>query len=454
MTTRAYVRISLDTAVSGSIKKQREQLRRYAGEEVVWYEDRSVSGSKVPLREREAGSRLLADLRPGDRVIVTKIDRLARSVQDLLSTVDHIEQAGASITFTEQAISTEGPTGKLSLAIFGAVAQFEAALISERRKESLASFKGEGRHAVGSAPYGLHSVPNPNGRGLVLRPDPEQAPLLRDVVSRVLTGETQRSLAAELGLSETYFGRLIRNSRLAGVLDPSDETPRIDPDMAVFSLAEWEELQTYLDRPLKAWTRAEGYGELLRCSECGERLYFNASKRKPEFGVYRCRRHKHGADQPGASITVGLADQIVTEDFLREYGDLPVMVQIRESASAERAEAIAKARFNMDAAQRAQNEAESDTDMDSAFRAYKLAKQALKDAEAMPETMVTKWVGTGETYGERWERDPSDRVAIAKTLGCWIVSPGRMPAREKVRWAPETTPKKLGELWSKTQKPS
>src|SRR5687768_8693795 len=122
MTDRGYARISLDTQQSGSISKQTERIKAVAGSDVQWYKDESVSGSKVPFAERPEGGRLMADLQKGDRVLVTKIDRAARSVKDLLNLVERIEKAGASILFVDQAIDTSGPMGRFLLTLLGAIA--------------------------------------------------------------------------------------------------------------------------------------------------------------------------------------------------------------------------------------------------------------------------------------------------------------------------------------------
>lgn len=87
----------------------------------------------------------LRALRPGDRLVVTKLDRLARSLKDLLTIVDRVENAGAGLVVLDQAVDTTTPAGRLFLHVVGAVAEFEAALISERTKAALAG-RGRGRH--------------------------------------------------------------------------------------------------------------------------------------------------------------------------------------------------------------------------------------------------------------------------------------------------------------------
>lgn len=434
VTDRAYARISLDTKVSGSITKQRSQLLAASRGEPEFYIDESVSGSKVPFADRPAGKRLLADLARGDRVLVTKIDRAARNVRDLLSLVETIEGRGATITFTEQHIDTAGPMGRLLLTLLGAIAEFEAALIAERRRESLASFREEGRHAVGRAPFGLRSVPNPSGRGLVLRPDPEEAPILRDVVERLLAGTAQRQLSAEVGMMHPAFGRLLRNDRLAGVLGVgADGEVRLDPDQAVFSLAEWSRLQAYLGAPVKTWAKAAGYGPALACGVCGERLYLNLSKANPAYSTYRCRAVRHAPGAPSATVTRVNADRHVEAEFLDRFGALPVVDLVQVGSSEARDEAVALARLNLDAVRLAQDEAETEEEEERLFAAYRRAKRGLREAEAIPTEARFEERPTGATFAQAWAgADDAARSEFLRKVGPWVVEPGRLPIEQKV----------------------
>src|SRR5690606_19222250 len=434
MTDRLYLRISLDSAASGSIAKQRAALRRHAAPDAVEYADESQSGA-IPFAARPAGARLLRELAEGDRVLVTKVDRCSRSARDLLGFVELVEQRGATVTFTEQGIATEGPTGRFVLTLLCALAEMERALIAERRRESLAAFREEGRHAVGRAPFGLRSVPNPNGRGLVLRPDPDEAPVLRDIVREILSGASQASQAARTGMLPPAFSRLLRNERLAGIIGHTPDGPRLDPDMAVFTLPEWAELQAHLSRPSKAWSKAEGYGPALACAVCGERLYLGPG-RKPDDANYRCRRaapvRKAGA--PSVSIVRRTADAFLEREFLGRFGRLPVVEVVTTDSDAARTEAIAVGRVRLSMARRAQDEARRPEEEDAADAMYAAARRALRDAEALPSDVVTEERATGETFADAWAgADDAQRTALLLKVGPWYVAPGRgLPAEEKI----------------------
>jgi DNA invertase Pin-like site-specific DNA recombinase len=438
MTDRAYARISLDTAASGSISKQRAALTKAADGEPVFYVDESVSGSKVDFADRPAGRRLLADLKAGDRVLVTKIDRAARNVRDLLGLVERIRKAGASIRFLGQDIDTSGPNGRFTLTLLGAVAEMEAAMIGERRKESLAVFKDEGRHAVGDAPYGLEAAPNPNGRGLVLRPHPVEAPALRDAVERLHAGASIMSLADDLGILNTRLGRVLRNDRLAGVLEQTPDGPRLDPDMAVFTFAEWDRLQRrFADSPPRTWEPSSGIGAALSCAVCGERLYLNKAA-NPAHSVYKCRGVRgHDDGKARASVMVGNAEAHVESLFLAAMGHLPVTETVTEHSDVARTEANALARLHMAGARKAQDAANGPEEERAADDAYKAARAALRAAEALPVSTFSMVRETGETFADAYARGGADRVAVLTIAGRWVVAPGRLPIAEKVRFMPD-----------------
>ncbi len=97
--------------------------------------------------------RLLDQLRPGDVIVVTKYDRLSRSLQDLLSIVERIRAKGAGFRSLAEDIDTTTPAGRLVFHVFASIAQFERERIAERTKEALAAARKRGR--VGGRPPAL-----------------------------------------------------------------------------------------------------------------------------------------------------------------------------------------------------------------------------------------------------------------------------------------------------------
>ena len=142
-----------------------------------------ISGSK---RERPELNRLLDQLRDGDIVTVTKYDRLARSLKDLLEIVETIGGRGAGFRSLAEDIDTTTPAGRLIFHVFASIAQFERERISERTKEGLEAARKRGR--VGGRPPALSAAQKSEVRKMrdeELRPLPEIAQLFRISVRTV-----------------------------------------------------------------------------------------------------------------------------------------------------------------------------------------------------------------------------------------------------------------------------
>ena len=89
--------------------------------------------------------RLLDHLRDGDVVVVWKLDRLSRSLKDLLHIMEKIGEAGAGFRSLTEHIDTTTPAGRMMMQMVGAVAEFERAMIRERTSAGLAAARAEGR---------------------------------------------------------------------------------------------------------------------------------------------------------------------------------------------------------------------------------------------------------------------------------------------------------------------
>ena len=87
---------------------------------------------------------VLAFLQPGDVLVVTRVDRLARSVADLKTIVATLRERGASLEATEQPINTSTAAGKAFLDILAVFAEFETAIRRERQLEGILKAKGKG----------------------------------------------------------------------------------------------------------------------------------------------------------------------------------------------------------------------------------------------------------------------------------------------------------------------
>jgi DNA invertase Pin-like site-specific DNA recombinase len=142
-----YLRVSTDKQ---TVQNQAIQLRQVAerrGWEVAEvYDDAGISGSKGRA-DRPGLDRMLNDAarRHFDIVLVWAIDRLGRSLIDLLGTIQHLEAVGVDLYIDQQSIDTSTPMGKLIFSVCGAFAQFEKSMIQQRVHAGLKRARAQGK---------------------------------------------------------------------------------------------------------------------------------------------------------------------------------------------------------------------------------------------------------------------------------------------------------------------
>ena len=87
----------------------------------------------------------LSHLRAGDTLVVWRLDRLGRSLKDLIARAEGLRAEGVGLKSLKEAVDTDSPTGQLVFHIFGALAEFERALIRERTQAGLQAARARGR---------------------------------------------------------------------------------------------------------------------------------------------------------------------------------------------------------------------------------------------------------------------------------------------------------------------
>jgi DNA invertase Pin-like site-specific DNA recombinase len=136
-----YARTSTSDQQAG-LEAQHRDLRA-AGCRKIFSEQTSSVGTRAQL---EAA---LDYCREGDTLVVTKLDRLARSARHLSELVDKLEANGVALRildFSGNAVDTRGATGRLMLNMFAAMAQFEREMMLERQREGIAKAKAQGKY--------------------------------------------------------------------------------------------------------------------------------------------------------------------------------------------------------------------------------------------------------------------------------------------------------------------
>jgi len=122
---------------------QRNMLIAAGCDPELIFTDHGVSGAKA---SRPEWDRCLAQLRRGDTLVAVRLDRIGRSVRNLLEVSAELERRGVDLVLTEQGIDTSTPMGRMLFTILGAVAEFERELIKERTRDGLAATTARGRN--------------------------------------------------------------------------------------------------------------------------------------------------------------------------------------------------------------------------------------------------------------------------------------------------------------------
>ena len=174
-----YARVSTDDQ---NLDLQRDALKSAGCERI--YEEKA-SGGKT---DRAELSRLLENVRSGDTVVVWRLDRVGRSLKHLIAVIEQLECLGVGFQSVTESIDTTTPGGRLVFHVFGALAEFERALIRERTRAGLAAARARGRQG---------------GRPAVLDAGKQK-------IAQALRNDTSQSVTAickTLGISRATFYR-------------------------------------------------------------------------------------------------------------------------------------------------------------------------------------------------------------------------------------------------------
>jgi DNA invertase Pin-like site-specific DNA recombinase len=197
-----YLRVSTDKQ---TVRNQEVQLRQVAerrGWEVVEvYDDAGISGAKG-RKDRPGLDRMLNDAKKGkfDVVMAWAIDRVGRSLSDLLHTIQELEAYRVDLYLDQQSIDTTTPMGKLVFSITGAFAEFERSMIQQRIYAGIARARKHGTKS--GAPIGRAPI------------DPAKEKLAREALAK---GMSYRAAAEAAGVS---LGTV---QRIAAALRPFGE---------------------------------------------------------------------------------------------------------------------------------------------------------------------------------------------------------------------------------------
>lgn len=186
-----YMRVSTDSDRQ-SVDLQRDALLAAGVDERQLFQDRA-SGARG---DRPGLKACFAYLKPSDTLVVWKLDRLGRSLSHLLALVGELRERKIGFRSLTESLDTTSPTGELMLHIFGALAQYERALIRERVNAGLAAARKRGRKG-----------------GRPIKVDPEK---LEQIIAALETGKSKASVCRAFEISRSTLTDTLRRSGWRG----------------------------------------------------------------------------------------------------------------------------------------------------------------------------------------------------------------------------------------------
>lgn len=187
-TVYGYARVS---TAGQNLTTQRQLLRQYDAD-IKLVEDKSTGRNK----NREGLTRLMSKLQEGDTVVITRIDRIARNVKDLLGIAEVLENKRVTFVILDlkgDKVDTSKPMGKFMITVLGAVAELEINTLDEKRRSGMQLAKEAGKHI---------------GRKADLTPE---APSVKEAIRKYQEGKIPVTLICEQhNINRMKFYRLLK----------------------------------------------------------------------------------------------------------------------------------------------------------------------------------------------------------------------------------------------------
>lgn len=324
-----YVRVSRvagregDSFISPDVQRERiEQLARANGHTIIaWQTDLDQSGSHINRPGFQAALAAV-DAKEADGIAVAKLDRFARSVSGAGRALERLEQAGGTLVVGDLGMDTSTPAGKLMRNVLMALAEFELDRIRDNWLVARDRAVGRGVHISRVPPIGYRKLPDSR-----LDPDPDVAPLIRDLFLRRAAGESWRNLCAWL---DTVLPRpgpwgigalqgVVRNRVYLGEARAGDAL-NVGAHAPIVSRAEWEAAQNRHQRHPRSGHQSLLAG-LIYCDNC-DGLLTPSSDGRRGYRRYDCQSRVCAAS---VAISAPKVETYVERTFLELAAALPVV---------------------------------------------------------------------------------------------------------------------------------
>ena len=460
------IRLSVGTDESNSPERQRQVIETWAaaqGHDVIgWAEDIDVSGKVEPARRPGLGP-WLQRLDDWDGLVVTKPDRIGRSLRDFLNLWHEFKEQGKDLVSIEPKLDFSTPDGEFHANILLSAAQYERQLIAGRVKDAFYDNRVKGLYTGGQVPFGYRAV-RAFPRGWRYIQDPDYAPVVLEICDRLLRGDSMRQVASWLNAEGIPTGRnvmrlrngkepdgslwhqatvkeLIMHPSIAGLQASAKQVLRGPDGMTVqrcegiLNRATWEKVKMATTGPAHRPGLPARNSALLGVAFCGVcfaplHLSGGVSKGK-RYSYYRCQRAmKPPPVTPSNPDAVKCASRPMKVDDLEETFEFELLRQVGDVERVERIfEAGEDHTDELERVEEAIAELRADRYERGLFRGERGAEEyasvmsSLEDRreelEAMPRIKAGyRLEKTGQTYRDYWAMlEPAERRQWMLTAG-------------------------------------
>ena len=321
---------------------QREQIERWAslrGVTIVeWHTDLDQSGSKSQRPGLLGALERIESAETGG-VVVSKLDRFARSLTGALEALQRIEAAGGVFSSVAEGFDPTTPAGKMHLRLMLVLAEWELDRIRENWRVARERAVHRGVHIASRAPTGYR-----RRKDGVLELDPESAPVVRQVFECKAAGASWRELAAllnEAGVATPYGSPYWRPRAVSHVIENRaylgearhGEFSNADAHPALLDRTTWDRAQAVRGPPAARSNEPALLAGLLRCAGC--RYVMKPDRMKLRNGenvrMYRCRgEHAAGKCDDRASALGTVIEPYVEDLFFEHAGERVATAEQRD----------------------------------------------------------------------------------------------------------------------------
>jgi site-specific DNA recombinase len=357
------VRISDLTDETTSPERQRAKITGYASlhdhELIGVAEDLDVSGSKSPFGRRELGPWLADDkLAEWDALIFSRLDRLTRSLFDFLEVWRRLEAMGKSLICLEPSLDMTTPAGRAFAQVIAVFAEFELETIRARVKDAYDAARQRGSYPGMQMPFGY--MPVKRDKGWAYIPDPDYAPVVAEMASRLLAGQSLNHIARWLNDAKvptsrnivrirngnpvmpspwkgTTVRKILQSHNLLGATVSNGEPVR-DDDGNIASRSEplidhatWGQVQEQLESLGGTIGPRVNSSPLLQIAFCGEcedeaPLYVTVTRSgRKTYRYYHCATAHSGGSCSAKRINADELEGIVERQLLSEAGNVKIV---------------------------------------------------------------------------------------------------------------------------------